>query len=768
MAPKKNKKNQDDDELDRKFEQKQALLNQNQQKLNQENDELEEDLTQKKNIFEQIKQINNDTQNQKKKKEKQQKEQQQQQQPSQQEKTKEQPKKKQQQEKKIQKEEKEEEENYQQEDLDDSDQEEIEQENLSDSDSENEQKQDQKKESETAKKEKVDKKKLKKEKEAAEKEKKAARKEKQKDEPDQELFKSNPKDESYCDPLVVIFFVATLALMFVFKYYGDNYRRYSYQETSDNLYGILEVESSASAQEIKNSYKRLANIWHPDKNPNCGESCIDKFYKITEAWKVLGNAQKRENYDSTNGVLQQIKSKAITLNEYNYDQLVMQSTDVWIIQIYMNGDDSCKRMSPFWETIINTYGHIVKFGRVNAEIDYKLVQRLPIPSRIFPTIFSFSHYDSPQLATFSSYNIEAELAKFVQKSVISKLIQIKQEQASQLYKEMSKFEPNKKIDIVYLFQLDRIPIEFKYAALQNYKEFNFYTNAYGQSSSIQSSFQTSKNFIVFINDEEKQVRNKYEFEFGRKFNAEKFYKILNYLNFRATPEISKENFKYYCKNQQTRLDEESEFENDYQTLCIFLFKQSPYFDKFLESANKYRKQYKSQSIEKFTSGERIFDNFHNIQFVVIDLNKHWKFRNTLEAYLQDPKHNHPLKQLHAAAFLEENKKIALLNNINEFDDWILDLQDNIVDFEYLNDYLSSQDESSLFQFSQDTPLKMLLRSLKNNAIDYKTVMTVILGFVALLFKYNAHIALYSTITLLFVSVTSLSIFETYEEFLYQK
>ncbi|KAL4435514.1 hypothetical protein ABPG74_020290 [Tetrahymena malaccensis] len=762
MPPKKNKKNQNDDvELDKKFEQKQALLNQAQQKLNQENDEPEEDLTQKKNIFEQIKHVNSDAQNQKKKKEKQQKEQQ----PSEQEKTKEQPKKKQQQEKQIKKEE---EKDEKEQDLDDSDQEEIEQENLSESDSENEQKQDKKKQPEATKKEKVDKKKLKQEKEAAEKEKKEARKEKKKDEPDQELFKSNPKDESYCDPLVVIFFLATISLMFVFKYYGDNYRRYSFSETSDNLYGILEVESSASAQELRNSYKRLANLWHPDKNPNCGESCKEKFYKITEAWKVLGNAQKRENYDSTHGVLQQIKSKAITLNEYNYDQLVLQSTDVWIIQIYMNGDDACKRMSPFWETTINTYGHIVKFGRINAEIDYKLVQRLPIPSRIFPTIFSFSHYNAPQLVTFSTHNIEAELAKFVQKSVVSKLIQIKQEQAQQLYKEMSKFEPNKKIDIVYLFQLDRIPIEFKYAALQNYKEFNFYTNAYGQSSSIQQSFQTSKNFIVFINDEEKQVRNKYEFEVGRKFNAEKFYKILNYLNFRATPEISKENFKYYCKNQQTNLNEESELENDYQTLCIFLFKQSPHFDKFLESANKYRKQYKSQSIEKFSTGERIFDNFHNIQFVIVDLNKHWKFRNALEAYLQDPKYNHPLKSLHAAAFLEENKKIALLNNINEFDDWILDLQDNIVDFEYLNDYLPSQDESSLFQFSQDTPLKMLLRSIKNNAIDYKTIMTVILGFITLLFKYNAHIAVYTTITLLFVSVSALSIFETYEEFLYQK
>lgn len=63
---------------------------------------------------------------------------------------------------------------------------------------------------------------------------------------------------------------------------------------------------------------------------------------------------------------------------------------------------------------------------------------------------------------------------------------------------------------------------------------------------------------------------------------------------------------------------------------------------------------------------------------------------------------------------------------------------------------------------------MLLRSLLSNAIDYKTIITVILGFITLLFKYNSHVALTTTLALLIASVTSLSIFETYEEFLNQK
>lgn len=68
---------------------------------------------------------------------------------------------------------------------------------------------------------------------------------------------------------------------------------------------------------------------------------------------------------------------------------------MWIIEIFMNGDDACKRMSPFWESTIQKYGHVVKFGRIDAEKDYNLVSKLPFASPIFPTIYSISPYAAP-------------------------------------------------------------------------------------------------------------------------------------------------------------------------------------------------------------------------------------------------------------------------------------------------------------------------------------------------------------------------------------
>lgn len=67
--------------------------------------------------------------------------------------------------------------------------------------------------------------------------------------------------------------------------------------TSINYYEILCIERSASSEEIKSSYKRLAFEYHPDRNPGDREA-EDKFKEINEAYQVLSDPDKRARYDS--------------------------------------------------------------------------------------------------------------------------------------------------------------------------------------------------------------------------------------------------------------------------------------------------------------------------------------------------------------------------------------------------------------------------------------------------------------------------------------
>ncbi len=61
-------------------------------------------------------------------------------------------------------------------------------------------------------------------------------------------------------------------------------------------YDLLEVERTADDKTIKSSYRRLAMICHPDKNPGCKDSEA-RFKAISEAYDCLKDPQKRAAYD---------------------------------------------------------------------------------------------------------------------------------------------------------------------------------------------------------------------------------------------------------------------------------------------------------------------------------------------------------------------------------------------------------------------------------------------------------------------------------------
>src|SRR5579871_2780684 len=63
-----------------------------------------------------------------------------------------------------------------------------------------------------------------------------------------------------------------------------------------DFYKILGVDRTASDDDIKQSYRRLAMQFHPDKNAGSKEA-EERFKEITEAYDVLRDPQKRAAYD---------------------------------------------------------------------------------------------------------------------------------------------------------------------------------------------------------------------------------------------------------------------------------------------------------------------------------------------------------------------------------------------------------------------------------------------------------------------------------------
>lgn len=63
-----------------------------------------------------------------------------------------------------------------------------------------------------------------------------------------------------------------------------------------DLYAVLGLSKGATPEEIKGAYRKMSKEWHPDKHKG-DKKAEDKFKEINEAYEVLGDVQKKQQYD---------------------------------------------------------------------------------------------------------------------------------------------------------------------------------------------------------------------------------------------------------------------------------------------------------------------------------------------------------------------------------------------------------------------------------------------------------------------------------------
>ena len=86
-----------------------------------------------------------------------------------------------------------------------------------------------------------------------------------------------------------------------------------------DYYQILGVERSASADDIRKAYRKLAMQHHPDRNPGNKQS-EDKFKEINEAYQVLSDKEKRARYDQLGGAYSNWQQRGGSPGDFDWNQ----------------------------------------------------------------------------------------------------------------------------------------------------------------------------------------------------------------------------------------------------------------------------------------------------------------------------------------------------------------------------------------------------------------------------------------------------------------
>jgi curved DNA-binding protein len=90
-----------------------------------------------------------------------------------------------------------------------------------------------------------------------------------------------------------------------------------------DYYQALGVERTASADEIKKAYRKLAMKYHPDRNPG-NKTAEDKFKDINEAYQVLSDPTKRQRYDQLGDSYNQWQQTGGTADSFNWQDWFSQ------------------------------------------------------------------------------------------------------------------------------------------------------------------------------------------------------------------------------------------------------------------------------------------------------------------------------------------------------------------------------------------------------------------------------------------------------------
>jgi hypothetical protein len=431
----------------------------------------------------------------------------------------------------------------------------------------------------------------------------------------------------------------------------------------------LELDPSATTADIKKQFKKLAVAFHPDKNPNCGKPCEEKISKINKAYEILSDEEKRRAFDQVTGDIAPIRSKTISLTSYNFERLVIDSNDIWIIQIYIDGDEVCEEFAGFWDEAALEYGHTVKFGRINAHQEARTLRYLPYGIQLFPTVISWVNGQDSEIYTPEGYNQVRGLKKFIEQVIGTPIHLVDVDQFLKLHaqgKSNNSSPVYRKPDVMHVTSSARLPIDYTYAGFKYEPWMTLYANTFSSFHGVSQNIRKKQNtdFLLYydaLNPQTKEFsRRTLFFDFKKSAKKLEYQNIVKLAKFVQIPELHRHSFEEFCHRLGAReISKDSEASQDESnsapTLCVILMNDKKELEQV--AYESITKSVSDMVIRVEEMKPAFGSSFESVQIVKADLSKHRKFRKVMTQVSE--KYNQPVNIM---ALISPTNKIAVFDN----------------------------------------------------------------------------------------------------------
>ncbi|KAI6174875.1 DnaJ-like protein subfamily C member 10 [Aphelenchoides bicaudatus] len=215
----------------------------------------------------------------------------------------------------------------------------------------------------------------------------------------------------------------------------------------EDYYKLLDISRDADERTIRRAFKKLAISKHPDKDPD-NPDAHSNFIKINRAYEVLKDPDLRRRYDQhgeegldeNKNSGQQYESwsfyndkfgiydddpEIVTLSRQDFQQKVVDSSDVWFINFYSTFCSHCHDLAPTWREFARKMEGIIRIGAVNCAEDPHLCQSQNV--RGYPSLVAF-----PDHAFFQGHREIDAFVEFITSKLRVELIQITKKNADSL------------------------------------------------------------------------------------------------------------------------------------------------------------------------------------------------------------------------------------------------------------------------------------------------------------------------------------------------